>query len=131
MYARAKLPAAFVLVCMGATTAAAQVDRASLTGAVKDASGAVVAGAKVEAISVDTGKQRESRSNGDGIYTIALLPVGTYSFVFSREGFQTVRYENETLRVGEVLTLDAVLQVGQVTTVLDVEDPVPLLERNT
>jgi hypothetical protein len=131
MYSGDRLLAALVLVWLGAASAAAQIDKASLNGTVTDSSGAVVVGVKVEAISADTGKQREAVTNNDGIYSLPLLPVGTYTFAFSREGFRTANYENITLRVGQVLTLDVVLQVGAVTTVINVEDPAPLLERNT
>src|SRR5215831_7713885 len=70
----------------------AQVDRADLNGTVTDPSGAVIVGAKVDAISVATGKEREVLTNGQGIYVIPALPAGTYTFTFSRDGFETARF---------------------------------------
>src|SRR6266516_4421486 len=68
---------AALLICVVASPLAAQVDRASLDGAVTDPTGARVPGVKVEASSAENGKQREVMTNNAGIYVIPTLPVGT------------------------------------------------------
>jgi len=109
----------------------AQVDRATLNGTVTDPSGAVIVGAKVDAISVTTGKEREVLTNPQGIYVIPALPAGTYTFTFSREGFETARFDDVELRVGQTLTLDAQLKVGNPTVQVEVKGTAPLLESNS
>src|SRR6516162_3189887 len=99
----------------------AQIDRASLSGTVTDPSGAVVAGAKVDAIASDTGKEREVLTNEEGIYVIPALPVGTYTLAFSHEGFATSRYGGVQLRVGQKVTLDVQLKLGASTSQVEVK----------
>jgi hypothetical protein len=109
----------------------AQVDRATLNGTVTDPSGAVIVGAKVDAISAATGKEREVLTNAQGIYVIPALPAGIYTFTFSRGGFETAHFEGVELRIGQTLTLDAQLKVGNPTAHVEVKGTAPLLERNS
>src|SRR5205823_4597319 len=57
---------------------AAQVDRATLTGTVTDSTGALIVGAKVEAVSSGTALRRETNSGGNGAYEMPGLPIGKY-----------------------------------------------------
>src|SRR5690242_15059374 len=95
-----------VAICFS-TLLTAQIDRATLNGTVTDTTGAVVPGVKVEAISATTGKEREVLTNERGIYLIPAIPVGRYSFVFSKNAFRTFQYQDVELRVGQTITLDA------------------------
>jgi hypothetical protein len=99
---------------------AAQVDRASLNGTVTDASGAVVPGAKVVVVAPDTGFRRETATGSAGGYNFPGLPIGTYNVTVSHAGFETVELRGLTLSVGEVRTFDARLDVGTLTTQVDV-----------
>jgi hypothetical protein len=67
----------FVLIFICVSPAIAQSDRGGITGRVTDATGAVVAGAKVSVLNVQTGETRESRTNDDGNYTIPQLSAGS------------------------------------------------------
>ncbi len=125
------LRAVLLLICVVASPLAAQVDRARLNGTVTDPAGAQVAGVKVEAISADTGKQREVLTNDAGVYVIPSLPVGRYTISFAREGFQTLRYEGVELKVGQTATLDAKLELGSVATHIEVKSTAPLLDRSS
>jgi hypothetical protein len=91
----------------------------------------VFVGAKVDAMSVATGKQREVLTNEQDNYVIPALPAGTYTFTFSRDGFDTARFEGVELRVGQTLTLDPQLKVGNPTVQVDVKGTAPLLESNS
>ena len=59
----------------------AQEFRAGIRGIVKDAQGAVVPGAKVEAKNVGAGDISATTTNGSGYYVFPVLPPGTYRFV--------------------------------------------------
>ena len=109
----------------------AQVDRATLNGTVADSSGAVIPGVKVEAFSATTGKEREVLTNERGIYLIPAIPVGRYSFVFSKNAFRTLKYEDIELRVGQTLTLDARLDVASISSSVEVQAKPALLEQST
>jgi len=109
----------------------AQIDRASLSGTVTDPSGAVVAGAKVDATSTNTGKERQVLTNAERIYVLPALPVGTYTIVFSHEGFATSRFGGVQLRVGQKVTLDVQLKLGASTSQVEVKATPPLLESSS
>ena len=71
---------AFLLLCLSSFSLAnAQVPGATVTGIVKDASGALVQGAQVTIANSDRAVERHGRSNSDGIYLIPGLQPGTYS----------------------------------------------------
>ena len=74
--------------------AALYAQQATITGVVKDASGAVLPGVSVEAASPAlTEKVRSVVTDGTGQYRIVSLPPGTYTVTVTLQGFNTVRRE--------------------------------------
>ena len=72
--------------------------QASLTGTVRDASGAILPGVTVEAASpVLIEKVRTTVTEGNGQFTIVNLRPGTYTVTFTLPGFQTIRQDAITL----------------------------------
>src|SRR5689334_11110741 len=67
----------------------AQTTTATLTGTVFDASGAVVADAAVSLKNQASGDLRTTTSNGEGYFTFAAVPPGTYSVIVEKDGFST------------------------------------------
>jgi len=120
----------FILVVVFAAPAAGQVDRATIAGTITDQSGAVLAGASVLVESSATGLRRETASTERGVYLIPLLPIGSYTIVFTMPGFQTRRFDQVPLAVGQVRTLDVQLSVGAVTEAVDVTADVQLLQQS-
>lgn len=109
----------------------AQVDRATLTGTVTDPSEAAVAGATAVVESAATGFKREAVSNETGVYRFVLLPVGVYTLTVSKEGFQTRKYEDVVLQVGQTRRLDVALPVGAIVTEVAVTADAPVLQQNS
>jgi hypothetical protein len=99
---------------------AAQVDYASLNGTVLDPSRAVVQGARVVAVSSETGFRRETITSAGGSYQMSGLAVGMYTITISRPGFRTAEFKNVELSVGQPRTIDAHLQVGSVAESVEV-----------
>src|SRR5436309_2985114 len=60
----------------GSVEARAQTDRGTITGTVADPAGAVIPGAKIRAISVETGGVYDTLTTGTGNYTLPSLPAG-------------------------------------------------------
>ena len=112
--------AALIIVLIVTTTAYAQVDRAELEGTVTDVSGAVVAGAGVRILSMDTAISQEQRTNSNGYYRFPGLAVGRYTVTVTGTGFKTKVIEGVTLQVGQTRTLDASLAVGAPTEKVEV-----------
>ena len=71
----------------------AQEARGTLLGRVTDPSGAIVAGAKVEAANVETGVRFTSTTNRSGDYIFPLLVPGSYTITVENPGFKTYSRE--------------------------------------
>ncbi len=95
----------------GATISFAQ-SNGSLSGTVSDTTGALVQGATVTVKNVATNAERTVVTNEDGRWTITVLPVGTYSISYQKEGFQKAVNENIEVEASVPRTLDAALTVG-------------------
>jgi hypothetical protein len=93
---------------------------ASISGTVKDTSGAAIAGATVTATDTGTGIAQTQRTNGQGFYSFQSLPLGKYTLDVQQAGFKVYRQTDITLDVNEARTVDATLQVGQTTEKIEV-----------
>jgi hypothetical protein len=98
----------------------AQTATGQINGTLKDASGAVIPGAKIVLQSEQTGLTRETQSNATGDYVFPLLPVGVYSITAESAGFQTARRTQINLRVNQTLRIDLEMAVGEVTETVEV-----------
>src|SRR5437660_2523575 len=107
------LAALFVSTLAGAT-------RASVTGTITDASGAVIPGATVKAHNSGTGAERAVTTGDTGVYRIPNLPPGHYVISVENGGFAAFQVTNVELTVDQVLTLDAKLEVTQTKTTVEV-----------
>ncbi len=89
-------------------------DNASLTGTVRDATGAAVVGADVAIKNTATGTVRHVKSNSSGEYVIASVPAASYDITVSAPGFRKYHAEGVILRVAQDARIDVALQVGNV-----------------
>jgi Carboxypeptidase regulatory-like domain len=92
----------------------------TIIGVVKDASGAVVAGAKVTAKETDTAASRTATTQNDGAYRFDAMPIGNYSVTVEASGFQTEVQNGLTLSVAAEVNASFTLQVGQATQTVSV-----------
>ncbi len=120
-----------VAVLSLSTFAAAQTVNAGFHGTVADSSGAVLPGAKVEVKNLATNLVREATSSDVGFYTITQLPPGHYTVTASKEGFAAARQADVELLVNQDAELNFSLQVGAVTTQVEVTAAPPLMQTAT
>ncbi len=106
----------------------AQVAGASLTGTVKDSSGAVLPNAQVAITDVATGVTNTVSSGGAGLYSAPNLLPGTYEVRVTALGFSTHVQRGITLTVGAQQVLDITMQVGQMTQTVEVTTEAPTVE---
>ncbi|MBM3752384.1 MAG: TonB-dependent receptor [Acidobacteria bacterium] len=99
----------------------------SLTGDVKDSSGAVVAGAAITVRNTATNGVRNAVTNEDGVYTIPALVPGMYEVKAEKTGFKAATRTNIELQVQQAARVDFNLEVGQVSEVVEVSSRLPLL----
>jgi len=126
-----RVAASLLLVVLHISTATAQENRATITGAVTDSSNASTPGVRVEATNVDTGVVYPTVTNDAGVYTIPLVPPGKYSVTATLQGFQTATRQDLQVRTGERVQVDFKMQLGTLTESLTVTAQAPLLETAT
>ncbi|MHB1023833.1 MAG: TonB-dependent receptor, partial [Acidobacteriaceae bacterium] len=116
------------LILAAVLPAPAQSDLASVTGTVKDASGAVIPGVQVTVTNLSTNLTLHVATNGLGFYTVLNLPVGgPYQVTFQASGFGTMTRTGLMLAVAQVAKVDATLKLGASTQTVVVSANAPLL----
>lgn len=111
-----RLFAAFALIVFSfPATLAAQELRGSVRGTVSDSSGSVVLGANVTLRNVNTGVQTSKTTSDAGNYLFDFVSPGTYTLTVELQGFKSYVQENILVQTRSDLTVDARLEVGQLT----------------
>ncbi len=103
----------------------------SISGFVRDASGASVPGARVSATHLGTGMVREALTDDRGYYLLAVLPIGGYELQVSLEGFQPVTVRGIVLEVGDNKDYPVVLEVAALSTAVEVKVEADQVELTT
>ncbi len=105
------------------------VAQASISGTVKDASGAVLPGVTIEAASdVLIERVRSATTDGNGRYQIVNLRPGTYIVTFTLTGFSTIRRGGVELSGTANTVVDADLKIGAVAETITVTGEAPLVD---
>ncbi|HEV3329683.1 MAG TPA: carboxypeptidase regulatory-like domain-containing protein [Bryobacteraceae bacterium] len=108
-----------------------QIDRSSLTGTVRDPSGASIGSVQVRAVQHATGLNRETTTGADGVYAIPDLPVGKYTVLFSGSGFAVLRVESVDQTIGLTRTLNVTLTVATQGEEITVSENIAQLNQTT
>jgi hypothetical protein len=104
--------------------ASAQQTLGGITGAIADKSGGVLPDTVVTIVGDQTKLTRTQTANTSGVYDFVNLPIGTYTLTFTHEGFETQKIPSITVQANRTATVNAVLAVGKVGTVVEVQaDP--------
>ncbi|MPZ20482.1 MAG: TonB-dependent receptor plug domain-containing protein, partial [Luteitalea sp.] len=109
------------LACLGmhlalAVTTVAQVGtETSISGVITDSSGAVVPGASVAVVQLETGLARTAESDTRGSFEIWALPIGPYEVTVAASGFNAWKAERIVLTVGERRRLFPMLSISKLT----------------
>ena len=107
----------FALLVGGRTFASVT---ASISGTVKDSSGASIPGATVTVANSGTGITETRTSNGQGFFSFQSLALGTYVVTVTQKGFKEYQQTDLVLDVNSALNVEATLQVGQVSEKVEV-----------
>ncbi len=109
-------------------TAFAQQETATLTGEVKDGTGAVVPRATITLTNVETNISLKTETNEQGVFFVASLKPGPYSITAEKSGFKKTLRSGITLQVNQAARADLVLQVGDVSNTIEIVEAATLLE---
>ena len=120
---------ALLTACLAAFAPAAAFAQASITGLVRDSSGAVLPGVTVEAASPALiEKVRSATTDGTGQYRIVDLRPGTYAVTFTLPGFSVVRRDGIELTGSFTASIDVDLRIGTVQETVTVAGETPIVD---
>lgn len=124
-----------ILACMTglaalllAAPAFGQIETARIQGVVSDSTGAVIPGATVRFVHVDTGQEFVVSTSADGLYRSVPLRIGEYRVEYESDGFKRAVRSGINLELQETAVIDVALEIGEVTEVVDVTADALLLE---
>ena len=101
--------------------AVAQTSTSRITGRVVDSKQASIAGASVTVTHEATGVSQTQTTTEAGVYAFEALPVGNYTVAVEQTGFKKFQKTGNHLEVNNPLTVDIVMEVGQVSEVVTVQ----------
>jgi hypothetical protein len=116
------------LSCLGAR---AQSTYGAIVGSVADSSGAAITDANVTLTNVGTSEKRSQSSGSDGLFTFVNLFPGQYRIDVEKPGFKHFARTGITVEVQQSTHIDATLQVGEISQVVEVTAETPLLQSET
>src|SRR5687767_465269 len=121
--------ALLIAVLVLAPAAARAQTLGTITGSVKDTSGAVLPGVTVEVSSPALiEKVRSVVTDDGGLYRIVNLPPGTYAVSFSLQGFNTSRREGVEVSPSFTATIDGDMRVGSIQETVTVTGESPIVD---
>ena len=119
---------ALIFSLIAAGMAMAQDATGRIVGNVTDQSGAAIAGAKITATNLGTLISHDTISDKDGFFQILSLPIGNYRVTVEHTGFRRQLFDREALQINQSLRLDARLEVGQLSEVIEVSEQAANIE---
>src|SRR5437016_11416353 len=120
--------AILTLILLAPVALRAQSANATLTGRVTDPTKATIGGARVEAITVDTGVRYLAVTNSDGMYSLPGLPPGNYRIEVEKVGFRAIIRPEVVLHVQDVIAINFNMSLGSTSESVTVEGGAPLVE---
>jgi hypothetical protein len=112
---------------LAASALFAQTRAATISGTVKDTSGAIIPGATITIRNTDTGVAKTLPTTGEGTFTVPNLIPGNYLVAVESPGMKRMERSGLVLQVGDHIALDLVLQVGNQTQLVTVTGETPML----
>lgn len=92
----------------------------TVIGQVLDEQHAAVPGASVRLVETSTNNSQSATTNSEGRYVFPQVNPGNYNLNFSKTGFASFQVNNQSVRIGQTLTIDAGLKVGSTATTVEV-----------
>ena len=120
-----------ITLCSFTSAAVAQQTTGNINGRITDDQGAAVPGVTVTATNPETGFVRTSVTDGEGIYRLTALPVGTYDITAELQGFSKVDNKGIVVNVAQTLDVNMTLKIATLTEAIEVRGSTPLIESSS
>ena len=115
------------IVLLSPVVAMAQ-SQATLVGSVTDPTSAAVPGAEVTVSNLETGLERVVQTNEVGNFRVFPLNPGVYTVMAATSGFKTQIRDGVVLQVAEIVEVDFVMELGEVTETIEVTGAAPIMQ---
>jgi hypothetical protein len=125
---RARITASLLAILVLASPLAAQEQRGSIEGIIKDGSGAVLPGATVVAKSASLPAGVSTASDEQGVYRFPGLPPGVYEVTAELQGFNSAKVADVQLSLGQIKKVELTLSIGTLTESVQVSAESPLID---
>src|SRR5437016_252280 len=122
-FARVLVLVACIAAISISALAQSQATGGNIEGRVTDPNGAAVAGATITATNQQTGLEKSATSNDEGLFSIILLPPGTYTVRTNASGFSGSEVKDVSVTVGSRTPVDVKLTVGGTTATVTISEP--------
>src|SRR5580658_4657073 len=110
-----------MLLALSSVSALAQSSSSgTVSGQVLDQQGATIPGVEVTLTEPSTNITLTTVTNDAGRFIFVNVSPGSYNVTFSKTGFSTRKVNKQAVNVTETLTLNATLEVGQISNVVEV-----------
>jgi hypothetical protein len=116
-----------ITLTLMAVPAIAQQTTGSITGLITDPQAMAVPGVTVTATNTETGFARTDVSDGEGLYHLNAIPVGTYDVVAELSGFTRLERRSINVDVSETTSLNLMLRLAPVAETVTVIGDTPLI----
>jgi hypothetical protein len=129
---RAWVVAAVLLLCIALSAMGLHAQGyGTISGSISDPSGAVVAGATVNATQTLTGNVMATTAGKDGRYVFPTLFPAPYSITVGAQGFETYKQSGIVLQADQALTVNVVLKIGSATQTVSISADAPQVDTTT
>jgi len=125
------LPLVSLTILLAVGSVHGQVPQGAIQGNVIDPTGGRLVGAELTLENEQTGIKRTLSTSDEGLYSFNYLDSGSYQLTIQASGFKTGIYKNIRVQIGEKVRVDAKLEVGEVTSSVEVSGAAAILQTDT
>ena len=118
---RSRMLVSFLILLITSATGFAQTSTSRMLGRVVDEKHASVAGATVTVTNEATNISQTQTTTEAGVFAFDSLPVGNYTVTVEQSGFKKYQQTGNRLEVNTPLSIDVVMEVGQVSEVVMIQ----------
>jgi hypothetical protein len=122
---------AATLVAIAGSAYAQPLQTGTVSGEVKDSSGAIIPGVTVTLTSQDRGFSRDTVTDERGRYVFPAVPIGQYNVVATLQGFRTESTVNNLVETDKTTAVNFTMQIGELTDVVEVVGETPIVDPTT
>src|SRR5450755_3169752 len=108
-----------------------QLSTGTITGTATDPTGSPIPSVKVTVLQTDTNYESRVETNSEGIFRVQSLQPGLYRVTFEAAGFKRIVLSGLDLHTGDVMPVNAKLEIGQLTESIQVSGQSTLLQTET